>query len=377
MPAKQGNRMDSKPKIQLLKQKRSFLQYILLSVVTCSLYHYWFMDSLVKDVNAICKKDGQDTVGVGRMIGFSILTFGVYQYLWLAEIVDRVYDSADEYDVEIRQDSESFFIWMILVPFIGYFIAMHRFVSDVNQLAAEYEKRRHFVKCTSPITQRSLSSGRGTLIGLVGSLAGQTIELKPGQRIKIGRSAAEASVIVNSEKISRVHCLVQYNGNQLGYTVTDLSRNGVVVNGKRILYSVPTYVPDETFDFLGYTVGRFHGRDGRSYWGTRPSRKSVKRLIREIHDATTSQWNALDIQSRIDRLNPMIRGWAGYFSQGPVGRIYRLVDNYVARRLRIWLMRRRGKRGTGYRQYPDQFLYETLGLIRLLPASVDRLNAKV
>lgn len=89
--------MDSKPKIQLLKQKRSFLQYILLSVVTCSLYHYWFMDSLVKDVNVICKKDGQDTVGVGRMIGFSILTFGVYQYLWLAEIVDRVYDSADEY----------------------------------------------------------------------------------------------------------------------------------------------------------------------------------------------------------------------------------------------------------------------------------------
>ena len=113
--------MDSKPKIQLLKQKRSFLQYILLSVVTCSLYHYWFMDSLVKDVNAICKKDGQDTVGVGRMIGFSILTFWRFISICAAEIVDRVYDSADEYDVEIRQDSESFFIWMILVPFIGYF----------------------------------------------------------------------------------------------------------------------------------------------------------------------------------------------------------------------------------------------------------------
>lgn len=249
--------MDSKPKIQLLKQKRSFLQYILLSVVTCSLYHYWFMDSLVKDVNAICKKDGQDTVGVGRMIGFSILTFGVYQYLWLAEIVDRVYDSADEYDVEIRQDSESFFIWMILVPFIGYFIAMHRFVSDVNQLAAVYEKRRHLVKCTSPITQRSLSSGRGTLIGLAGSLAGQAIELKPGQLLKIGRSVAEASVILNSEKISRVHCLVQYNGNQLGYTVTDLSRNGVVVNGERLLYSVPTYVPSESVLSLADGANQF------------------------------------------------------------------------------------------------------------------------
>ena len=73
----------------------------------------------------------------------------------------------------------------------------------------------------------------------------------------------------------------------------------------------------------------------------------------------------------------MIRGWAGYFSQGPVKRIYWLIDSYTARRLRIWLMRRRGKRGTGYRQYSEQFLYETLGLIRLLPRGNDLSNAKV
>jgi RNA-directed DNA polymerase len=153
-----------------------------------------------------------------------------------------------------------------------------------------------------------------------------------------------------------------------------MARLGLTVNEKKTRL---VKLPDDTFDFLGYTVGRFHGRDGRPYWGTRPSRKSVKRLIREIHDATTSRWNALDVQSRIDRLNPLLRGWAGYFSQGPVGRIYRLIDHYVARRLRIWLMRKRGKRGTGYRQYSDQFLYETLGLIRLLPAAIDRSNAKV
>ncbi len=153
-----------------------------------------------------------------------------------------------------------------------------------------------------------------------------------------------------------------------------MDRLGLTVNEKKTRL---VKLPDERFDFLGYTVGRFYGREGRSYWGTRPSRKSIKRLIREIHDATTSRWNELDIQSRIDHLNPMIRGWAGYFSQGPVSRIYRLIDRYTARRLRIWLMRRRGKRGTGYRQYTDQFLYETLGLIRLLPTSNDRANAKV
>ncbi len=153
-----------------------------------------------------------------------------------------------------------------------------------------------------------------------------------------------------------------------------MAKLGLTVNEKKTRL---VKLPDETFDFLGYTVGRFHGRDGRPYWGTRPSKKSVKRLVREIHDATTSRWNAMDVQSRIDRLNPMLRGWAGYFNQGPVKRIYRHIDNYTARRLRIWLMRRRGKRGTGYRQYSDQFLYETLGLIRLLPPSASHANAKV
>ena len=35
---------------------------------------------------------------------------------------------------------------------------------------------------------------------------------------------------------------------------------------------------------------------------------------------------------------------------------------YVQRRLQRWLMRRSGEAGTGYRQYPDEYLYETLGL---------------
>ena len=42
----------------------------------------------------------------------------------------------------------------------------------------------------------------------------------------------------------------------------------------------------------------------------------------------------------------------------------------------IWLRRRSGKRGTGYRQYSDQYLYEKLRLIRLMPAARDRSNAK-
>ena len=153
-----------------------------------------------------------------------------------------------------------------------------------------------------------------------------------------------------------------------------MSKLGLTVNPKKTRLVM---LPEESFDFLGYTVGRLFGRGGNPYWGTRPSRKAIKRLLREVHDATTSRWNALDVQTRIEHLNPLLRGWAEYFSQGPVGRTYRLIDKYVARRLRIWLVRRQGRRGTGYRQYSDQFLYETLGLIRLLPGRAAVPNAKV
>ena len=152
-----------------------------------------------------------------------------------------------------------------------------------------------------------------------------------------------------------------------------MSRLGLTVNEKKTRL---VKLPDGHFDFLGYTLGRFYGKDGRPYWGTRPSKKAIKRLKQGIHDATSSRWNATSPESRVAELNLMIRGWANYFNQGPVAKIYRDLQGYTDRRLRIWLMRRSGKGGTGYRQYPDEYLYQTLGLIRLPQTRNDLLNAK-
>jgi group II intron reverse transcriptase/maturase len=152
-----------------------------------------------------------------------------------------------------------------------------------------------------------------------------------------------------------------------------MSRLGLTVNEKKTRL---VKLPDGHFDFLGYTLGQFRGKDGRPYWGTRPSKKAIKRLKQGIHDATSSRWNAASVESRIEELNPMIRGWANYFNQGPVMKIYRDLQGYTDRRLRIWLMRKSGKRGTGYRQYPEEYLYQKLGLFRFPQTRADLLNAK-
>ncbi len=152
-----------------------------------------------------------------------------------------------------------------------------------------------------------------------------------------------------------------------------MSRLGLTVNEKKTRL---VKLPEERFDFLGYSVGRFHGYRGRPYWGTAPATKSVKRLRQRIHEETSRRWQATSPAKRVEELNPLLRGWANYFSQGPVGKMYRALDAYTARRLRIWLSRRSSQRGTGYRQYSDQYLYEQLGLIRLLPLARSRSNAK-
>jgi group II intron reverse transcriptase/maturase len=153
-----------------------------------------------------------------------------------------------------------------------------------------------------------------------------------------------------------------------------ITRLGLTVNERKTRLVA---LPGESFDFLGYTVGRFHGRGGRLYIGTRPSRKSVRKLCARIHEETSSRWNWQRPAERVAVLNPILRGWCGYFSQGPVGKAYRLVRWYVERRVRKWLMRREQRGGTGYKRYPDRHLYEELGLFPVPTHRSATPNAKV
>ena len=105
-----------------------------------------------------------------------------------------------------------------------------------------------------------------------------------------------------------------------------MTRLGLEVNATKTRIA---RLPEESFDFLGYTVGRFYGKDGRPYVGTRPSRKSVKSLLRRVHARTTPQWYADEPESTVARLSSLIRGWCGYFDQGPVVDIYDLIRRYT------------------------------------------------
>ena len=125
-------------------------------------------------------------------------------------------------------------------------------------------------------------------------------------------------------------------------------------------------LPEGRFDFLGYTIGRCYSpKTGKAYIGTRPSKKAIRHICRAISEATARRWLLKDLQERIAHLNRKLVGWGNYFCLGPVSKAYRSVDSHTRQRLRWWLCNKHKIPGKGTSRFPDEVLYNTLGLTRL------------
>ena len=125
-------------------------------------------------------------------------------------------------------------------------------------------------------------------------------------------------------------------------------------------------LPNERFDFLGYTFGRCYSwKTGRAYLGTKPSKKSLTRMIGAIRECTDRRTTWQEADDLVLQLNRKLVGWANYFTLGPVSPAYRTVDEYAQRRLRRWLCAKHKVRNTGKFRYSNEYLHDRLGLVWL------------
>ena len=61
----------------------------------------------------------------------------------------------------------------------------------------------------------------------------------------------------------------------------------------------------------------------------------------------------------------MLLGWSNYFCLGPVSTTYRAIDSHARHRLRQWLRGKHKRAESGTTRFPDEYLHEVLGLVRL------------
>ena len=123
-------------------------------------------------------------------------------------------------------------------------------------------------------------------------------------------------------------------------------------------------VPEEHFDFLGYRFGQqYSARTGKTYLGTRPSKKSLKRLTLAISADTHCRNGSMEAEELVQRLNRKLVGWANYFCLGSVSKAYYAIEAHTTQRLRQWLCRKHKAQGRS--RLPIVYLHRSLGLVHL------------
>ena len=124
-----------------LKSDRSLLVVILLSIVTCGIYAYYFIYTVARDVNVACAGDGKETAGLIKFILLSMITCGIYSIYWYYALGDRLHENAPRYGMQFTETGTTVILWLLIgsiVCGIGSFIAMHIIIKNVNAICAGY-----------------------------------------------------------------------------------------------------------------------------------------------------------------------------------------------------------------------------------------------
>lgn len=131
-----------------LKTDRGLLSYIVLDIITCGIYGYYFIYKLAHDVNIACEGDGESTSGLLKFILLSIITCGIYSWYWDYKLGNRLSANAQRYGLTFQENGTSVLMWCIfgvLICGIGPFIAMNILIKNTNIICDAYNKEHGYV----------------------------------------------------------------------------------------------------------------------------------------------------------------------------------------------------------------------------------------
>ncbi len=127
-----------------LTTDRSLVAYILLTLITCGIYGYYFIYNLAKEINIACADDSERTPGLASYIIFSFLTCGFYSIYWEYKIANRIAANASRYGLVIEENGTAVVLWRIfgaLICVLGTFVGTNILIRNANRICHAYNKK--------------------------------------------------------------------------------------------------------------------------------------------------------------------------------------------------------------------------------------------
>lgn len=126
-----------------LKTDRGLFSYIILSIVTCGIYGYYFLYKMASDVNIACEGDGENTAGLLQFIVLSFVTCGIYSWIWYYKLGNRLAENAPRYGMTFQENGTTVLMWNlfgVMLCGIGPFIAMNILIKNTNKICNAYNQ---------------------------------------------------------------------------------------------------------------------------------------------------------------------------------------------------------------------------------------------
>ena len=132
-----------------INDERSFIKFVLLSIVTLGIYEIWYQHHLTKDINELCKEDGKKNEGILLYFLLTLVTCGLFPIFWWYKAADRLSRAGVRESVSLDISGGRVLAVTVLsyITFGVLFLYTHYMVmSAVNDLATNYNSKHVYAK---------------------------------------------------------------------------------------------------------------------------------------------------------------------------------------------------------------------------------------
>lgn len=134
----------------MIQEDRRLWKLILLTIPTLGIYNIVFWYRFTKDLNEM-NTDEKPLKNYILVIFLSVITLGIYRWVWFFWLSDRVQMTGAELGIKIKPGPSITLIWKLFGSFIliGPFVANYLVIRNMNRVARQYNK--YFARKTKAV----------------------------------------------------------------------------------------------------------------------------------------------------------------------------------------------------------------------------------